>query len=637
MPTQRSELLRSGLVSLLIGFILLAIITGGTIWFVQAELHNREATRHAVNVQARLTDLLSLLQDAETGQRGFLLTGSDAYLVPYAHAIETIPGMFDSLQMMLADHPAERAALANLRGLADAKLAELASTIVLFRSGHADQALQVVRSGDGKTVMDQVRTAIMRLSTDEDRQVIERRAQAFLAGERLQLCVVAAGILLAVVAASTFWIFLRQIRHVTASRDALNTAHARLLQETTQREQVEDQLRQSQKMEALGQLTGGLAHDLNNMLAVIIGSLSLLERRRARGEAGLQELVDAAMEAAQRAAALTHRLLAFSRRQSLSPQVIDVNRLVAGMSDLLRRTLGVTVQLETILGGGLWRTHADASQLESTLLNLTINSRDAMPEGGHLTIETANAHLDDQYAAMHADVPSGQYVLIAVTDNGVGMSPDVTRKAFDPFFTTKGVGKGTGLGLSQVYGFVKQSNGHVKIYSEVGHGTTVKLYLPRFFVTESPTPENHPHIGSLSAIATGNETILVVEDEERVRRTTVESVRELGYTVLEADGALAALRIIDSRPEITLVFTDIIMPEVNGRRFAEQALHRRPGLRVLYTTGYTRNAIVHNGVLDPGVQLLSKPYTLEQLALKLREVLDAPAAVAGDRATRWAP
>ncbi len=353
------------------------------------------------------------------------MTGDDTYLAPYAHATATIPATFDALQMMLADDPVERTTLAILHSLTDAKLAELASTIVLWRSGHPDQALDVVRRGKAKTVMDQVRATIAHLSADEGHQVTERRARAFLAGERLQLCVVAAGILLAAVAASTLWIVLRQIRHVMASRDALDVAHARMLQEMTQREQVEDQLRQSQKMEALGQSTGGLAHDLNGMLTVIISSLSLLERRRARGEAGLQEFVDAAMEAAQRAAALTHRLLAFSRRQSLSPQVIDVNRLVAGMSDLLRRTLGVTVELETILAGGLWRAHADTGQLESTLRNLAINSRDAMLEGGHLTIETANAHLDGQYAAVHAEVPAGQYVLIAVTDNGVGMPPDV--------------------------------------------------------------------------------------------------------------------------------------------------------------------------------------------------------------------
>jgi CheY-like chemotaxis protein len=291
------------------------------------------------------------------------------------------------------------------------------------------------------------------------------------------------------------------------------------------------------------------------------------------------------------------------------------------MSDLLHRALGNAVRLETVLSAGLWKTHADASQLENAIVNLAVNARDAMAEGGRLTIETANCHLDEGYAARHVDLPAGQYVQLAVTDTGSGMTPEVMAKAFDPFYTTKHVGMGSGLGLSQVYGFVKQSGGHVKIYSELGQGTTFRIYLPRRFGAEEPEPDAAP---AEQAPRTGQpaEAILVVEDEARVRQITAASLRELHYTVLEADGAAAALRVLDGTDAVSLLFTDIVMPEVNGRRLAEAARQRRPGLKVLYTTGYTRNAIVHNGVLDPDVQLLSKPFTLDLLATKVRAVLD---------------
>ncbi len=398
----------------------------------------------------------------------------------------------------------------------------------------------------------------------------------------------------------------------------LSTANTALREEMAGRARTEAQLRQLQKMEAVGQLTGGIAHDFNNMLAVIISSLNLLQRRLARGETDVGRLADAALEGAQRAASLTQRLLAFSRQQALSPAVIDVNRLVGTMSEMLSRTLGETVRLETVLAGGLWKAHVDPGQLESAILNLAVNARDAMPEGGRLTIETANAYLDDGYVATHADVVPGQYVLIAVTDTGTGMDADVLAKAFEPFFTTKPVGRGTGLGLSQVYGFVKQSGGHIKIYSEPGHGTTMKLYLPRHQMDGEPAAL--PILPS--GTSTGTETVLVVEDDDRVRMTTVEALVDLGYTVLAADGAAAALTLIETRPEIALLFTDIVMPEVNGRKLADAALKLRPDLKVLFTTGYTRNAVVHNGVLDHGVELLGKPFTIQQLAAKVRHVLD---------------
>lgn len=290
------------------------------------------------------------------------------------------------------------------------------------------------------------------------------------------------------------------------------------------------------------------------------------------------------------------------------------------MADLVRRTLGETIQTEVILSGGLWRIHADAHQLETVLLNLVVNARDAMPEGGKLTIETANTHLDEGYVGRHLDVPPGQHVLLCVSDTGTGMTPDILARAFDPFFTTKSTGRGTGLGLSQVYGFVRQSGGHVKIYSEPGQGATVKIYLPRFHGADAPVEKpvatlEPPH---------GNPTeiILVVEDEEAVRALTAEGLRDLGYSVIAAESGADALKLIESKPEISLLFTDIVMPHINGRQLADAAHKYRPDLKVLYTTGYTRNAVVHNGTLDPGVRLLGKPFTLEQLARTVRDVLD---------------
>ena len=384
-------------------------------------------------------------------------------------------------------------------------------------------------------------------------------------------------------------------------------------------EAAQDALRQAQKMEAVGQLTGGIAHDFNNMLAVVIGSLDLLGRRLG-DDARARRYADAAADGARRAALLTQRLLAFSRQQPLQPEAIDPNKLVTGMSSLLRGSLGSDIRLETVLAAGGWRTHADPNQLESVILNLAVNARDAMPDGGRLTIETQNADLDLRYAEAHLGVPAGQYVLIAVTDTGTGMPKEVVAKAFDPFFTTKDVGKGTGLGLSQVYGFVKQSGGHVKIYSEPGQGTTVKVYLPRLTGPEQDQVAGQPR--AEMPFGDAQEVILVVEDEPGVRAFSVEALNELGYRVLDADGAASALRLLDAHPEIKLLFTDVVMPDMNGRKLADAARQRRPGLRVLFTTGYTRNAVVHNGVLDPGVELIGKPFTIEELAAKVRSVLD---------------
>jgi len=409
-------------------------------------------------------------------------------------------------------------------------------------------------------------------------------------------------------------------RRAEAALQTLNaTLEQRVIDEVNERAKAEQQLRQVQKMEAVGQLTGGIAHDFNNMLAVIIGGLNLLQRRLAKGQTDVDRFVEGALDAAERAAKLTQRLLAFSRQQPLAPKPIDANRLVSSLSELFVRTLGERTRVQTVLAAGLWQTRVDPVQLENAILNLAVNARDAMPGGGNLTIETSNAHVDDAFAREFA-ITSGQYILIAVTDAGVGMEPDVIAKAFDPFFTTKGVGKGTGLGLSQVYGFVRQSGGHVKIYSEPGVGTSVKIYLPRYFgpIADSQTGD------TVRSIDRGQPTeiIMVVEDEDRVRAVSVAALIELGYSVVEAAGPRDALRILESGQTVSLLFTDVVMPDMSGRELADRARAIVPGLKVLYTTGYTRNAIVHNGMLDYGTHLLTKPFTIQDLGLKVRSILD---------------
>jgi PAS domain S-box-containing protein len=412
---------------------------------------------------------------------------------------------------------------------------------------------------------------------------------------------------------------LAERRRAEEALQLLNaTLEERVTEEVAERSKIEAALMQAQKTEAIGQLTGGIAHDFNNMLTVVIGGLNLLKRRLAKGDTDVGKYIEGAMDGASRAAALTQRLLAFARQQPLAPQPVDANKMVAGMSELLSRSLGEHIRVETVLSAGLWKTNVDPVQLESVILNLSVNARDAMAAGGKLTIETANAYVDEDYARAF-NVPLGQYVLICVTDTGSGMSAEVMEKAFDPFFTTKGVGKGTGLGLSQVFGFVRQSGGHVKLYSEVGHGTTVKIYLPRHYGEAPPEAPKPKATGRQGAPA---EVILVVEDEERVRDYAVEALRELGYTVIQATGAREALRMLENGREVTLLFTDIVMPDMTGRRLADLAKEKRPDLKVLYTTGYTRNAVVHNGMLDPGTNFLPKPFGVDQLAEKVRRVLD---------------
>jgi PAS domain S-box-containing protein len=407
--------------------------------------------------------------------------------------------------------------------------------------------------------------------------------------------------------------FAKVTRDVTAQREA---------QELLDR--AREQLLQAGKMEAIGQLTGGVAHDFNNLLTIILGNLEIASRDIDTVKSGamsrLHRALDSARRGAQRATTLTQRLLAFSRRQVLDPQPLDLNKLITAEADFLQRTLGEAIEVEAVGGGGLWRVDVDPNEFESALLNLAINARDAMPGGGKLTIETSNAFLDQNYCRANPEVLPGQYAMISVTDNGVGMTKEVIDRAFEPFFSTKPAGAGTGLG--QVYGFIKQSGGHVKIYSELGEGTTVKIYLPRF--TGEVRAEDHVDIGSGDVEGQVGETILIVEDDPDVRAFLVEALRDLNYRTLSAPDAAAALRILEqAKNRIDLLLTDVVMPGLNGRELAVEAQQHRPDLKVLFMTGYSRNAIVHQGRLDPGIEMIQKPMSQRELAGRIRDLLDA--------------
>jgi PAS domain S-box-containing protein len=399
------------------------------------------------------------------------------------------------------------------------------------------------------------------------------------------------------------------------------TLEARVHEAVDERMRVEEELRQSQKMEAIGQLTGGLAHDFNNLLTGIIGNLDLLEMRLNQGRLGdLERYIMAARGVAQRASTLTHRLLAFARRQALDPKPTDINRLVAGMEELIRRTMGELFHIEVIRAAGLWTTCVDCNQLENALLNLCINARDAMPDGGRLTIETANRWLDER-TAQRRDLPAGQYISLSVTDTGTGMLPEVAQRIFDPFFTTKPAGQGTGLGLSMIHGFMRQSGGEIRVYSEFGRGTTMCLYLPRHY-GETDEPEaivekrlaQHPGSG---------EMVLVVDDEPSVRMLVVEVLEELGYYAIEAGDGPTALKLLQSAQSVDLLITDLALPGgINGRELADRARALNSGIRVLFITGYAENAVISNGQLPPGVRLLHKPFSMQVLASRIKEIIE---------------
>ncbi|HET6971077.1 MAG TPA: CHASE3 domain-containing protein [Phenylobacterium sp.] len=609
------------LYALLAGFVALAAVVLATVWVSEREADASGLVRHTLLAENQLNEVRASLLEAEASQRGYLLSGREDFLVPYEHASNALPGEIRELTRLTADNPQQVANLQRLRAAIEDRRRLLSENLELRRSG---QPLPAERLERGRRLMDASATIVSEMRAEEERLLAQRSAR--LAGQRtaLRMALVVSALVVVALGAFAFADARRRLGSALRMRDELALANDQLRAESESRAAAEAQLRQVQKMQAIGQLTGGIAHDFNNMLAIVIGSLDLAKRRLRSDAARAESSIDAAIDGAERAAQLTARLLAFSRLQPLEPRVLDVNKLVGGMSELLRRTIGEQLKVETVLAGGLWRTRVDPAQLENALVNLCVNARDAMPDGGSLTIETSNSHLDDGYAAVHAEVEPGQYVMISVSDTGTGMPPEVVERAFEPFYTTKGVGRGTGLGLSQVHGFVKQSRGHVKIYSEPGVGSTIKIYLPR----DAAAPEAlDPRSGATEAAPRGaaEEIILLVEDDDRVRHVSGDALRELGYTVVQASDASEALTLLMLQPRVHLLFTDVVMPGLDGRRLADRAKALRPELKVLFTTGYTKNAIVHNGMLDPGVAFLAKPFTIDQLAAKVRQVLDTPA------------
>ncbi len=617
------------------GLLLLTGVSSAVMAIWAAESSRMVA--HTIEVRQVAREAMGSAQDAELAQRGYLLTEDPDYLELYRATAAT--PILQKLRALTADNPDQQRRLDVIEPLIGRRLKIIDETIELARTGQRDKAIAVVKIGTGKSYMDQLRARIAEFMDVELHLLKTRQSKTDRLREWLLVLI---GFSLAATAALGF-LFSQSASHYISR---LQQRTSELESEAQRRRETEDTLRQAHKIEAVGQLSGGIAHDFNNLLTIIMGNLDTIARRisnvapatSAQSLAeSLSRPVDFALQGARSAAQLTQRLLAFSRRQALEPVVMDTNKLVASMSELLRRTLGETINFETVLAGGLWHTLVDANQLENAIINLAINARDAMPEGGSLTVETANTYLDEAYASRFGDLEAGQYVLISVTDTGVGVPPEVLHRIFEPFFTTKETGKGSGLGLAMVHGFVKQSGGHIRVYSEPGEGTTVKMYLPRAAESDktASAPAPMADVRPPAARARTGETILVVEDNEGVRAYARDALRELGYRVVEANDALEGLRYVDEGQKFDLLFTDVVLPGgLSGRDLANKLRAREPNLPVLFTTGYTRNAIVHHGRLDPDVHLLNKPYTQQDLGRKVRQVLDGDPTSAGHRARR---
>ena len=713
--------------------MLIAVLAGLTLYTAfnhAAALRDTQgAITHTHEVLEATQALFSSAQDAEIGQRGYLLTGDMAYLAPWRAATGRLPGDFTRLKGLVADNPVQLARVAQLETVMNRRLAILDEALVAAREGRFEAARAVVLSGRGKVEMGRARALIAMIATEEQTVLNRRQARAVVSERDGQILAIIIGGLSLLGLATTLLVLARAngdlhealtgrddaesgrrdgdalIRAVfenitdylytfdvtsdgrfligdfnpalaklvggdmtpwrgrdvmeafpvmgprlvelygrvieagraTAMRDSVEVPGGGVVvwesmlapvfddagcptrivgssRDVTEQERAAEQLRNAQRMEAIGQLTGGVAHDFNNLLQVIHANLEMIERS-VTDEKALARLANAT-HAANRAADLTRQLLAFARRQPLEPEVISPGRLVQAMAEMLRRTLGEAIEVETVIAGGLWNTIADPAQLESALLNLSLNARDAMPDAGRLTIELANASLDDQYASRDPDITPGQYVMLAVSDTGQGMSKATVARVFEPFFSTKVEGRGTGLGLSMVHGFVKQSKGHIQIYSEPGQGTTVKIYLPRTRKAEAQAERRKAPVGG------HGERVLVVEDEAAVREAACAMLTDLGYHCIQADGPDAALVILRGDQAVDLLFTDVVMPgTMKTPAFVREARSLRPALTVLYTSGYTENAIVHHGRLDEGVSLLSKPYAKADLARKVAACL----------------
>jgi signal transduction histidine kinase/ActR/RegA family two-component response regulator len=605
------------------------VILAGLLAAAMVERVNSAAdwVAHSLEVEGRASELLGRLQDLELAKRGFLLTRSNGFIPSYDEARTAIPQALAKLHSLVADSRDQTARVDRMGLSIQDILTTTARTIELGRNGQFAEATASAMTGRGQQTLESFRAIVDEFNAAESdllkkREAAEATARAIMLGMVLIILASAAGAALGALLLSGA--LIRELRQRTEA----------LAEETRVRKDAQAILAQTQKMESIGQLAGGIAHDFNNLMTVVIGNLDSAERRLARGgpadASSIGRPIAAAMQGARRAASLTQRLLAFSRQQVLSPQQADLNRLVASLSEMLTRTVGETIAVETILGSGLWPTFVDVSQLENAIVNLVVNARDAMPSGGRITIETANASLDEAYCRQFGDVAPGQYALLSVSDTGTGISPEHLSKVFEPFFTTKSASMRTGLGLAMIYGFVKQSKGHIRIYSEVGHGTTAKIYLPRMIgaARAKSVPAAARGESAQSPTARPGEVVLMVEDDEDVLDSTVTLLRELGYSVLAARNGAAALAQLRGSERVDILFTDVVLPQgMNGRALAIEAAALRPTLPVLFTTGYARNAIIHDGRLDPDVQFLAKPYTQQDLAQKLRAVLDAGAKV----------
>jgi PAS domain S-box-containing protein len=718
-----------------VGFLLaLILLVGGSVVVygtTRRLADNGRRVAHTYEVLKEISEMLTTLQAAETGQRGYLLTGQEPYLEPYRRAIDRVYERLHLLRQLTRDHPDHRRRLDALAPRIAGNLAELDESIRLYQGGDAEKARKLTLTGRGREGMDAIRRLLGEMTDEEEHLQKERFAESEDSLRLTFLTFVVVVLLGVILLGLSFWLLRRDIRERERAEDALRAERERfrvtlasigdgvlvtdtegrvtflneaartltghddtvrgrpsaevfpILNETTrqpvedpvrrvlreggvvelanhtlliardgterpiedtaapirdergevrgvvlvfhdvsQRRRLEAQFLQAQKMEAVGRLAGGVAHDFNNLLTVILGySDAVLSGLPPEGP--VRAMVEEVSQAGQRAAGLTRQLLAFSRQQLLEPRVLDLNTVVNGIEKMLGRLIGEDVSITCVLDPDLGRVRADPGQIEQVLMNLAVNARDAMPQGGRLTIETANVRLDETYTQSHPEVRPGRYVMLSLTDTGVGMDETTKARLFEPFFTTKEVGRGTGLGLATVYGIVKQSGGSIFVYSEPNRGTSFKIYLPRLEAV-APLPKSNPGLVKSSG---GGETILLVEDEEAVRTLTRQVLESKGYTAIEArDGQDALHRAERYEGPIHLLLTDVVMPHLGGRELADRLKVSRPGLRVLYLSGYTDDAVVRHGVLEADVAFLQKPFTPAELARKVREVLDGPPA-----------
>ncbi len=727
-PMVRHAAIRANVLGVLTLLVLVALFGVLTVEEFDAARATRVDAQRSDTVFLAIKDLDIAIRDAETGQRGYLLTGQDDYLAPYNAALGRITLLSGRLDALTEADPVAHARFGTIGTLLQRKLEELAETVALRRTDGLPAALRLVETDRGRTDMVKLEAQLATLG-DAEQHSLDDRLHSLRRRSALARGFVFAGILLSLLAlgaaarqlnaASEQARLLEREQRVLASRlraslDSLSQGvavfdadrllidwnpcflalvgldvtavrpglpHAAIvalaagsgvsleddpalhgsrlppsdvvvyeaarpdghhleirrtvvsgggfvltLSDMTRRMEAERALREAQKMQAIGRLTGGIAHDFNNLLTVILGNLESLQARLADNPA-LATRVERATWAAQRGATLTAQLLAFARRQPLAPQPVDLAATVPALVPLLRRTLGEDIDVRYHETASLWPAMADAAQLESAVLNLALNARDAMRGGGRLTIEVANKVIDADYARAHAEVLPGDYVMLAVTDSGHGMPPEILARVFEPFFTTKPDGQGTGLGLAMVFGFVKQSGGHVKAYSEPGEGTTIRLYLPRA-ASRPVSPSVPTREREKPAAAPAGTTVLVVEDDAAVREVAVSMLRDFGYRVFEAEDGETGLAVFQAnRDAIDLLLTDVVLPgRLRGRELAERASALRPGLRVLFMSGYTENSIVHQGRLDDGVALLSKPFRRDTLARRVADLLDAGSA-----------